>query len=206
MLKKELLLPGIRNLKSFANALPQVPKIQKELLLPGIRNLKSFANALPQVPKIQKELLLPGIRNLKSFANALPQVPKIQKELLLPGIRNLKSFANALPQVPKIEKDILRTGISIWETEKIRQIKALKPLRILPLEIEKMRLQKFERDLEVLQASLNQISQMPQSTRILPQGAAKAISEAKPPKKKKAEPMSSDDYEDDPYVHVHCIC
>ena len=160
----------------------------------------------------------------------------LKRSLPLPGIHNPKSFANSLPQVPKIwriekmQQDVLRTGIRIWEIEKEwqRQRKALKALRTLSLEIEKlkcqelirnlevlralsleaetMRLQKFERDLEVLQASLNQISQMPQITRILPQGAAKAISEAKPPKKKKAEPMSSDDYENDPYVHVHCIC
>ena len=116
-------------------------------------------------------------------------------------IKALRSFPLEIEKMTRKMRQIRNLEADFIKRE--RQIKALRPDL---LEIEKMRILKFGRDLEFLQASLSQISQIPQSTRILPQGAAKAISEAKPPKKKKAEPMSSDNYEDDPYVHVHCIC
>ena len=50
------------------------------------------------------------------------------------------------------------------------------------------------------------VTQMLQDAQILPQKTVKAISEAEPPKIKKAEPMSSDDHKEDPYAHVHCVC
>ena len=116
-------------------------------------------------------------------------------------IKALRASSRALEMERVRQIKALREFAGFREMERVRQIKALRALSI-----ETMRIQKFERDLEVLQASLSQISQMPQRARVLPQGAVKVISEAKPPKKEKAEPMSSDDYEDDPYVHVHCIC
>ena len=93
---------------------------------------------------------------------------------------NVKHY---IPEIEKMDRNMRRIAAVPLEMDR-----AIRRIAAVPLEIEKMQ------------------HQMLPIVQISPQKTVKAISEPEPPKTHKSEPMSLDNYKDDPYVHVHSIC
>ncbi len=134
------------------------------------------------------------IRQMAAFSSEIEKMDRNMRRMAAVPLemdRVIRQMAAFSSEIEKMDRNMRRMAAVPLEMDR-----AIRQMAAFSSEIEKMQHRRF-----ILESEYTKIA-----NQILPQKVVKAISEPEPSKEKKAEPMSPDDYKDDPYVHVHGIC